>query len=163
MPVEGSSSVRARDHQHPPPMRQARAVTVDPLPAAMHHGRTDTVDADSAIVVATDRKHPCNVVDLANQLTQFDQLGAPVHQVAAEQHHIRIAPSDGIEHLRAQNVGATLPEVNVADIQQSIRVVARRESLLADVQGSTKPDFQLSAEPGPSPVGELPATRTLYQ
>src|SRR5215204_1513518 len=163
MPVDEGSSFRAGDHEQPPPMRQARAVTVDPLPAATHHGRTDAVDADSAVVVATDRKHPRDAVDLANQLTQFDQLGATVHQVAAQQHHIRIAPSDGIEYLPAQNVRTTLPEVNVADIQQSIRVVPRRESLLADVQGSTQPDFQLAAEPRPSPVGELPATRTLDQ
>ena len=58
---------------------------------------------------------------------------------------------DGIRYLPAQHVGATVSEVNVADIQQSTRVVPRRESLLADVQGSTQPDFQLSAEPRPSP------------
>jgi hypothetical protein len=102
-------------------------------------------------------------VDLVNQLTQLDQLGGMVHQVAAEQHHIRFAAGDGIEYLRAQNLGTALPEVNVADIQQSTRVVPRRESLLAEVQGSTQPDFELSAGPGPSPVGELPATRTLDQ
>ena len=127
-------------------MRKACAVIVDPLPAAMHHGRADAVDADSAIVVATDRKHLRDVLDVANQLTQFDQLGALVYKVAPEQHDIRIAPRDGIEYLPAQNVGTTLPEVNVADIQQSIGVVPRRESLLADVEGSTQPDFQLSAE-----------------
>ena len=147
MPVDGRSSSRAGDHEQPPSMRQARAVIVDPLPAAMHHGRAHAVDADPAVVVATDRKHLRDLVDLANQLTQLDQLGATVHQVAAQQHHIRIAPRDGIEHLPAQHVGTTVPEVNVADIQQSIRVVPRREALLADVQGSTQPDFQLSAEP----------------
>ena len=146
MPVNGGSSFMAGDHEQPPSMRQTRAVIVDPLPAAMHHGRADAVDAESAIVVATDRKHLRDVLDVANQLTQLDQLGAMVYEVAPQQHHIRIAPREGIEYLPAQNVGTTLPEVNVADIQQSIGVVPRRESLLADVEGSTQPDFQLSAE-----------------
>jgi hypothetical protein len=84
---------------------------------------------DSRVVSAQDAdmpvdggsfRAPRDILDLPNQLTQFDQLGAPVHQVAAQQHHIRLAPSDGIEYLPAQSVGTTLPEVNVAHIQQSI-------------------------------------------
>jgi hypothetical protein len=72
----------AGDHDQPPSMRQARAVIVDPLPTAMQHGRADSVDADSVIVVATDRKHLCDVLDLANELTQLDQLAAMVYEVA---------------------------------------------------------------------------------
>jgi hypothetical protein len=122
-------------------MRQAGAAIVDPLPAAMRHGRADAVDANSVIVVAANGEHLRDVPDLANQLTQFEQLGAMVYEVSSQQHRVWIAPRDGIEYLLAQNVGTTPPEVNVADIQQSISVVPRRESLLADVEGSTKADF----------------------
>jgi hypothetical protein len=37
--------------------------------------------------------------------------------------------------------------VDVADIQHSKRVVPRRETLLANVQGSTQSDFKRSAGP----------------
>ena len=155
MPIDGGGGFRAGDHDHPPPMRHARAAIVDPLPSAMHHGLTDAVDADPAVVVAPNRKHRRDLVELANQLTQLGQLGATVHQVAPEQHYIRIAASHGIEYLPAQQVGTTIPEVNVADIQESIRVVPRRESFLADVQVATQPDLQRSAKQGPSRAREL--------
>ena len=84
---------------------------------------------------------------LANQLTQPAQLGGAVHQVATQQHHIRIAPCHGIQYLPAQRFGATVSEVDVADIQQPTRVVPRREPLLADVQGATQSDFQPPIKP----------------
>ena len=87
------------------------------------------------VVVATNRQNRCDLAERANQVTQPAQLGGTVHQVASEQHHIRIAPGHGVQYLPTQGLGSTLSEVNVTDIQQSTRVVSRRESLLPDVQG----------------------------
>jgi hypothetical protein len=154
MPVNRRSRFGAGDDDLPSAMDETGAVTVDPLPAAMDHGGTDAVDADSAVVVAADRKHPREAADPANQHTQPDQLRATVDQVAAKQNPIPIASSDRIEYLPAQHAGTTLPEMNVADIQQSTRVGPRRQPLFANVQGSAQSDFEHSAEPGPSPVGE---------
>jgi hypothetical protein len=83
-------------------------------------------------------------VELANQIIQSAQLRGIVDQVAAQQYHIGMTTDDGIQDLLTQRVGAAWSEVDVADIQQSTRLISRRQSFLADVQGSTQPDFQRS-------------------
>ncbi len=83
MAVNGDSGLMAADHEQPPSMRQTRAVVVDPSPAATHHRGANAVDADAAIVVATDRKHRRDVLGAANQLAQFDQLRGMVYQIAS--------------------------------------------------------------------------------
>jgi hypothetical protein len=115
---------------------------MDPLPAGMLNSLTHAIEADLLIMVAADRKNRRNVAERANQISQPAQLGATVHQVAAQQHDIRMATGHGMHDLPAQRVGATVSEMDVTDIHKSTRVVPRRESLLADVQGSTQPDFQ---------------------
>src|SRR5512145_3135327 len=118
-------------------MRHSRRAVVDPLPTALLDSLTDAIHADLLVVVATNRKNGCHVPELANQVTQTAQLGGTVHQVTAEQHHIRMAPGHGLQYLPAQRLRAGLSEVDVADIQQSTCVGPRRESLLSNVQGST--------------------------
>lgn len=141
MPIDVRRGFRAGDRDHSLPMCHARDAVVDPLPAAMHDGFTDTVHADLAVVVATNRKNRRDFVELANQVAQLTQLGGTVHQVAPQQHYIGIAANHGIQDLPAQPVGTTGPEVNVADIQQPTRIVSRRESLFADMQGVIQPEF----------------------
>jgi hypothetical protein len=136
---------------------------MNPLPTAVLDGRSYAVHPNLLVVVAPNRKYQCEFAELANQLTQPTQLGGTVHQVTAQQHHIRIARGHGIQHLAAQRFGATVSDVDVADIQQSTRIVPCRESFLANVQGSTQPDLQRSAEPLPSRVRRPLATRALDQ
>jgi len=135
-------------------MRHARDAIMDPVPPAMQHGLTDAVDADLEVVVASNGKNRSDFAERANQLTQRDQLGGTVHQVAAQQHHIRIAASHGIQYLPTEPVGTTLPEVNVADIQQPTRVMPRRQPLFADMEGLIQPDFQGRGHQG-VPCGNL--------
>jgi len=89
---------------------------MDPLPTATLDSLTDAIHADLLVVVATNRKNGCDVVEPANQVTQPAQLGGMVHQVTAQQHRIRIAPGHGIQHLPAQRFGAPVSEMDVADI-----------------------------------------------
>ena len=90
-------------------------------------------------------------------------LGVPCNQVAAQQHHIRIAASDGIHNLLAQRLGAAASEVDVAHIQQSTRLLQRREAFLTDVQGPTQADFQRSTGRRPSRDGGVLNTATMNQ
>ena len=144
-------------------MRHSRRAVLDPLPAALFDGVPYAIHPKLLIVVATNRQNRCDLAERANQVTEPAQLGGTVHQVASEQHHIRVAPGRGVQYLPAQDLGATVSEVNVTEIQQSTGVVSRREPLLPDVEGSAQPDFQRSAGPRPRRVRELPATRALDQ
>jgi hypothetical protein len=72
---------------------------VNPLAAAMLDRVAYAIHANPLVVVAADRKNRCNVAEPANQVTQPRQLGGAVHQVAAEQNHVRFAPQDGIPYL----------------------------------------------------------------
>jgi hypothetical protein len=128
---------------------------MDPLAAAILDCLPYAIHANPLVVVAANRKHRCDFAEPANQVTQPAEFGRTVYQVAAKQHHIRIAARDGIQYLRAEPVGATVSEVDVADVHHSTRVVPRREPLLANVQGPTQSDFQRAAGPAPSPVREL--------
>jgi hypothetical protein len=74
---------------------------MDPLAAATLDGLPYAIHANPLVVVAANRKNRCDVAEPANQVTQPAQFGGTVHQVAAEQHHIRIAAGDGIQYLRA--------------------------------------------------------------
>ena len=130
------------DRDHSPPVLHARDAIMDPMAPATTHRFTHAVNSDPAVMVAGNGQNGCDLVELANQLTQLDQLGRTVHQVAAQQHHIRIATGRGIQYLPTQRVGATVPEVNVADIQQPTRVMPRRQPLFADMEGVIQPDFQ---------------------
>ena len=151
MPICVRGGIGAGDRDQPLPVRHARDAIMDPLAPAMHHGLTDAVNADPAVVIAANGKNRCDVAELADQVTHLAQLGGTIHQVAPQQHHIRMAASYGIQDLPAQCVGTPVPEVNVADIQKPARVVPRRQPLLADMQGSSQPDFQRSGRPWRSP------------
>jgi hypothetical protein len=142
--IDGDRRFRPREHEGTPSMRQPHAASVNPLPAAVLHGGADALDTDSTVMVATDCQHRRSLLDVANEFAQLRQLVAMVRQIAPQQHHIRIRASDGIEDLPAESVGTPLSEVNVADVEQSTRVVPRRESLLADVQGSPQADVEPS-------------------
>ena len=60
IPIGGRSAFGAGDRDHSPTVCQARDVAVDPLASALHHGATDAVDADQAVVVAGDGKDRCD-------------------------------------------------------------------------------------------------------
>ena len=126
-------------------MRHASDAVMDPVPAATHHRLTDAVDADVAVVVTSNGENRRELMERGNQFTQRDQLGGAVHQVAAQQHHVRCAASHGIQYLPTQPAGTTVPEVNVADIQQPARVRPRRQPLVADMESVIQPDFQHGA------------------
>ena len=126
-------------------MRHARDAVMDPVPAATHHGLTNAVNADVAVVVTSNGENRREHMERGNQFTQRGQLGGAVHQVAAQQHHVRGAASHGIQYLPTQPVGTTVPQVNVADIQQPARVRPRRQPLVADMEGVIQPDFEHGA------------------
>jgi hypothetical protein len=106
-------------------MRHSRCAVLDPLPAAPLDGVPYAIHPKLLVVVATNRQNRCDLAERFNQVTEPAQLGGTVHQVASEQHHIRIAPGHSVQYLPAQGLGATVSEVNVTDIQQSTRVVSR--------------------------------------
>ena len=148
MRIDRRRELGAADRDHPPPVLHARDAIMDPMPTATPHRLSDAVNSDPAVVVAGDCQNGCDLTELANQLTQLDQLGRTVHQVAAQQHNIRIATSRGIQYLPTERVGTTVPEVNVADIQQPARVIPRRKPLFADMKGAGQPDFQAHLREG---------------
>jgi len=137
-------SLRTRDRNHSPAMGHARNPVMNPLPAATRDRLADGVHANLAVVVSADGQHGCDCVESADQAAQLGQLGPLVHQITAQQHHVRIAVGHRLEDLPAQPVGSALTEVNVAHIEQPARVVPRRQSLLADVQRVVEPDLQRS-------------------
>ena len=57
-------------------MGHARNAIMDPLPAALHHGLTDPVESDLAVVVASNGENGREFVEPANQLTKLDQREA---------------------------------------------------------------------------------------
>ena len=142
MPLDVGRGFRAGDRDHSPVMHHTGDAVMDPVPAAIHHGVADAVHAELAVVIAADGENRCNVAEHAHQRAHVRQLGAAIHQVAPQQHHIRIAASRSIQHLPAQRVGTTVPEVNVADVQQSTRVMPRRQPLFADMEGVCESDLQ---------------------
>ena len=142
MRVDRRGGFRAGDRDHPVSMQHARHAVMNPSPAAMFNRLTNAVHADPLVVVATNSEYRCDVVELVDQVAQSAQLRASVHQIAPQQHDIRIAASHDIQHLPAQRIGATAPEMNVADVQQATRLGPRGESLFADMQGSMQPDLQ---------------------
>ena len=142
MRVDGHGGFRADDRDHPVSMQHARDAVMNPSPPAMFNRLTNAVHADPLVVVATNREHRGDAVEPVDQVAQPAQLGASVHQIAPQQHDIRIAASHDIQHLTAERNGATAPEVNVTDVQQPTRLVLRRQSLFADMQGSIQPDLQ---------------------
>jgi hypothetical protein len=125
--------LRTGNRDYPPPVRHTRGAIVDPVSAATDHCLTNMVEADLAVVIAANGKDRRNLLEAANQARQRRQLGATVYEVTPQQHHVRLAASRGGDHLPAESVGTTVPEVNVADIQQPTYVVPCRQSLFADV------------------------------
>lgn len=123
-------------------MRHSFRAVVNPFPTALLDGGTHAIDAHALIVVAANHQDGGEVMKTANEITQAAQLGGTVHQVTAEQHQVWTASLSRIQHLPAQCVGAAASEMNVADVQQAARVVARREPLLANVKGAMKPDLE---------------------
>ena len=163
MPIDARRGFRAGDRDDAASMRHAHDAIMEPLPPAMHHGLTDAIHTDTAVVIAANGKNRCQRADPANQVTELAQLGGTVHQVASHQHHIRIAANHGIQYLAGQRVGTTVPEVNIADIQQPTRVAPRRQSFFADMQGSIQPDFQRSDGPWPPAAPEAVEARAVDQ
>jgi hypothetical protein len=125
-------------------MGHARNAVMNPLPAAARDRLADSVHAELAVVVSANGQNGCDCMDLADQAAQFGQLGALIHQIAAQEHHIRIAVGHRLYDLAAQPVGPSLAQMNIAHVEQPARVVTRRESLLTDVQGLIQPDFEES-------------------
>ena len=103
-------------------MGHSRRSVMYPTPTGLFDNPPYAINAKPFVVVATDRKNRCDFAERANQLTQPAKFRRTVDQVAAEQHCIRIATAHGIQHLLAQRVGAIASEVEVADIQQPVRV-----------------------------------------
>ena len=97
-------SLRTRDRDHSPAMGHARNAVVNPLPAAQCHRLADGVHADLAIVVSANSQHGCDCMESADQAAQLGQLGALIHQVAAQEHHIRIAAGHRLYNLAAQSL-----------------------------------------------------------
>jgi hypothetical protein len=145
MRIDALLGVRAGDRDHSVHMRHALDAVMDPLSSAADDGLTNEALADLAVVVATNGKNGREIVKFRNQVTQLAQLGGAVHKIAAQQHDIWIASSRGIQDLPAQSVCPAVSEVNVADIQQPICIMPRRESLFADVQSVIQPDLQRSS------------------
>jgi len=152
--TDGRRSLRAGDGDHAPRMRHARHLVVNPSPPTAHHGVTDAVHADLTVVVATDGKHRCDVSEFPNQVIQLAQLGGVVDEVAPEQHQVRIGAKSGINDVPGQRVGTSVPEVNVADVQEAARVRPRRQSFFADIEGLTKSHLQRSTRPSESTTEE---------
>ena len=115
---------------------------MDPAPSALLHGFMNPVHAHLAVVVATHGKHWCDQREPGHQMTQRAYLGAMIHQVASEEHHMRIGASHGVDHLSAESDGTAAPEVNVADIGQPARIEPSRQPLVANVQGVVQPNDQ---------------------
>ncbi len=153
--------IGAGDRDHPAAVRHPCRAVLDPASAALLDGVADAFHPDPVVVIAANRENGSDCAEAVCQVTQAAQLRGTVHQVAPQQHHMRRATGRGIQHLPAERVRATLPEVNVADVEQSTRVGARRQALLPHVQGAAQPDLQhmLRERPGRirEPRGARPA------
>ena len=163
MPVGRRSGFGTGDGDHPGPMRHVSDAVMDPLASALDHGLADAVHTNVAVVIATNRENGCELTHLANQVSQVTQLGRTIHQVTPQQDHIGVAAGHGTQYLPAQRVGSAVPEVNVADIQQPTRVVPRRQSFFAHVEGPRPPELQRADRRWRSPARKLRKARAIDQ
>jgi hypothetical protein len=115
---------------------------MDPLALRASHRVTDSIDADSMVMIASNREDGRDVAQLADQLTQLVQLGCAIQQIAPQQHGVCLVARYAIHDLLAQHIGTAVPQVNIAYVHDPARIMPCGNAFFAEVERVGNPDLK---------------------
>jgi hypothetical protein len=115
---------------------------MNPLASRTSHRVMDSINPHIVVMITANGEHWRHIAELANQLAQIAQLGCAIQQIATQEYGICFASRYAINHLPAQHIGATVPQMNIADVHYPTRIVPCGNAFFAEVQGLSKPKFQ---------------------
>lgn len=123
-------------------MIQTNAVGMNPVTSAIRYGHPDPIQTHLTIVISGHRHHDRCVAECSHKAAQLAQFRPMINQVATQKHGVGLALINGRNDLPAQQLRTTTSQVNIADVQQSTRVMPCREPLVTHRQSPVQPDFQ---------------------
>lgn len=114
--------VRTEHGNHTGTVLEMEAAIVNPNSATLQDRVAYSAGADASVVVSTNCKYRRQSDKLLDQRSQAPQFAHLIHQIASEEHCVRLAAAHGNNELSRQAKGPAPAQMDIADVQQTTGV-----------------------------------------